>query len=99
MSVLFISHASSDHVAAEELCGRLKDHGFATERSIFLDFDGTAGIQAGQRWEQTLYRSIPPCRGLIVLCRRASRASRWCFMKRTHRGAIGKAVFPVKIEQ
>src|SRR5215471_6417619 len=99
MSILFISHSSSDHIAAEEMCGRLKDHGFATERSIFLDFDGTTGIQAGQRWEQTLYRSIRACRGVIVLCSRASMASRWCFMEMTHARALGKALFPVKIEE
>ncbi len=98
MSLLFISHSSKDAAAAQTLRDRLYDKGYSTEGSVFLDFDANAGIQAGQEWEQTLYRNIRASRAVIVLCSAASMASRWCFVEITNARALGKHLFPVKIE-
>ena len=96
MSLIFISHSSQDETAARELRDRLLAHGFSSEGSLFLDFDGSHGIKAGQDWEQALYRNVRACRAVIVLCSRASMASRWCFMEITHARALGKHLFPVR---
>ncbi len=95
VSAIFISHSSSDNAAAEELKERLAGEG---HYSIFLDFDPVDGIPPGREWEQELYRNIRGCRAVIVLCSRHSMASRWCFMEITHARALGKALFPVRID-
>ena len=94
MSLIFISHSSQDEAAATDLRDHLLAHGFSAEGSLFLDFDGSHGIKAGQDWEQALYRNVRACRAVIVLCSRASMASRWCFMEITHARALGKHLFP-----
>ena len=98
MSLIFISHSSQDRNEAGELRARLQAQGFSSEGSLFLDFDGRDGLRAGQDWEQALYRNIRACRAVIVLCSRASMASRWCFMEITHARALGKHLFPLKID-
>ena len=95
MSAIFISHSSRDDAAAAELKARLADQG---HRSVFLDFDPEDGIPAGRDWEQELYHRVRASRAVIVLCSRASMASRWCFMEITHARALGKHLFPVKVE-
>jgi TIR domain/AAA ATPase domain len=98
LSLIFISHSSRDNAAAEELRDRLRQQGHSLEGSLFLDFDSQSGIRAGQNWEQTLYRNIRACRAVIILCSADSMKSRWCFMEITHARALGKNLFPVKIE-
>ena len=98
MSLLFISHSSKDNAVAAEIRDRLFGQGYSTEGSIFLDFDAGAGIQSGQLWEQTLYRNIKASRAVVVLCSEASMASRWCFVEITHARALGKHLFPVKVD-
>jgi hypothetical protein len=98
VSLLFISHSSADNAAAEDLRRRLSNLGFSSEHSLFLDFHTGAGIQAGEKWEPTLYPQIRACRAMIVLCSRASMSSRWCFMEVAHARSLGKQIFPVKIE-
>jgi WD40 repeat protein len=98
VSLIFISHSSKDNAAAEELRDRLQQQGYSSEGSIFLDFDSADGIKAGQGWEQALYRNIRACRAVIVLCSKDSMDSRWCFMEITHARALGKQLFPVKID-
>lgn len=95
MSAIFISHSSRDDAAAAELRERLAGQG---HRSVFLDFDPEDGIPAGRDWEQELYHRVRASRAVIVLCSRHSMASRWCFMEITHARALGKHLFPVKIE-
>ena len=96
MSAIFISHSSKDNQVADEIRHWLAEQG---HRSVFLDFDPANGIPAGRDWEQELYRGIRACRAVIVLCSRHSMASRWCFMEITHARALGKHLFPVKIEE
>lgn len=95
MSAIFISHSSRDGAAAQEVLDWLESQG---HRSVFLDFDPEAGIPAGRDWEQELYRQIRVSRAVIVLCSKHSMASRWCFMEITHARALGKSVFPVRID-
>ncbi len=95
MSRIFISHSSRDAAAAAELRERLRGLG---HRSLFLDFDPADGIPAGRDWERELYRGIRACRAVVVLCSRSSMASRWCFMEVTHARALGKELFPVRID-
>jgi WD40 repeat protein len=95
MSSIFISHSSKDNATAEEMRSWLAARG---HHSVFLDFDPANGIPAGRNWEQELYRNIRSCRAVIVLCSEHSMSSRWCFMEITHARALGKHLFPVKID-
>ena len=95
LSALFISHSSRDNAAAAELVAWLRERGFP---SLFLDFDPEMGIPAGRHWEQELYRQLRACQGVIVLCSPHSMASDWCFVEITHARALGKHLFPLRIE-
>lgn len=96
MSAIFLSHSSADDAAAEEIRRWLAEKG---HQSVFLDFDPANGIPAGRDWERELYRNIRLCRGVIVLCSEHSMASRWCFVEITHARALGKHLFPVRIDR
>jgi WD40 repeat protein len=95
VSAIFISHSSRDASVSKEVMDRLFAQG---HRSVFLDFDPAAGIPAGRDWEQELYRRLRACQAVIVLCSEHSMASHWCFAEITHAKALGKQVFPVKVE-
>jgi hypothetical protein len=95
MSSIFISHSSRDNATAAEISAWLDDKG---HRSVFLDFDPATGIPAGRDWEKELYRQIRTCRAVIALCSEAWMASRWCFMELTYARALGKHVFPLRID-
>jgi len=95
MSDIFLSHSSQDNAAAAELMARLAGAG---HDSVFLDFDPAAGIPAGRDWERELYDRLRDCQAVIVLCSESSMASRWCFVEIAHAKALGKHVFPVKVD-
>jgi len=95
MSSIFLSHSSQDNAIAKEVKARLDEWG---HRSVFLDFDPEQGIRAGRDWEKELYAQLRECHAVIVLCSHASMASRWCFVEITHAKALGKDVFPIKID-
>ncbi len=95
MSSIFLSHSSRDNAIAKEVKARLEQWG---HRSIFLDFDPDDGIPAGRDWEKELYAKLRECRAVIILCSQASMASRWCFAEMAHAKALGKEVFPIKID-
>lgn len=95
MSSIFLSHSSQDNAIAERVKARLEQWG---HRSVFLDFDPADGIPAGRDWEKELYAKLRECRAVIVLCSHASMDSRWCFAEITHAKALGKPVFPIKID-
>ncbi len=95
MSAIFISHSSRDDRVAGEIRDWLDGQG---HRSVFLDFDPADGIPAGRNWEQELYREIRACRAVVVLCSQHSMASRWCFVEITHARALGKHLFPIRID-
>jgi WD40 repeat protein len=95
MSAIFISHATEDRAAAEHLCARLHEAGF---ESLFVDFSERKGIGAGVDWEREIYRKLRSCRCLIALCTQTSLRSRWCFAELTHARALGKSIFPVRLD-
>ncbi|MEO5734352.1 MAG: TIR domain-containing protein [Rubrivivax sp.] len=95
MSAIFISHSSRDDAFADELKTWLYEQGY---RSLFLDFDPADGIPAGRHWEQELYRQLRACHAVIVLCSEASMESDWCFAEITHARALGKLIFPLRID-
>ena len=95
MSSIFLSHSSHDNGIAGQVKVRLEQWG---HRSVFLDFDPEHGIPAGRDWEKELYAKLRECRAVIVLCSHASMASRRCFAEITHAKALGKSVFPIKID-
>ncbi|NGZ95285.1 MAG: hypothetical protein CV089_03975 [Nitrospira sp. WS110] len=95
MSSIFLSHSSKDNTIAAQVKTRLEEWG---HRSIFLDFDPADGIPAGRDWEKELYAKLRECRAVIVLCSNTSMASRWCFAEIAYAKALGKEVFPIKID-
>lgn len=95
MSSIFLSHSSKDNGIADQVNVRLEQLG---HRSVFLDFDPENGIPAGRDWEEELYAKLRECRVVVILCSHASMASRWCFAEVTHAKALGKPVFPIKID-
>jgi formylglycine-generating enzyme required for sulfatase activity len=95
MSSIFLSHSSQDNGIAGHVKVRLEQWG---HRSVFLDFDPANGIPVGRDWEKELYAKLRECRALIILCSHASMASRWCFAEITHAKAMGKPVFPIKLD-
>ena len=95
MSTLFLSHASADAEASARLKRWLEGRG---HRSLFLDFDPQAGIPAGRDWERELYLQLKSCRALIILCSRASMASKWCFAELAIARSLGKPIFPLLVE-
>jgi len=95
MSSIFLSYSSKDNAIAAQVKARLGQWG---HQSVFLGFDPEVGIPAGRDWEKELYAKLRECRAVIVLCSHASMASRWCFAEVTHAKALGKLVFPIKID-
>lgn len=95
MNAIFIIHSSKNNEIADELKTLLQTQGY---HSIFLDFDPADGIPAGREWEQELYGQLRSCQAVIVLCSKDSMTSNWCFAEITHAKALGKSVFPVKID-
>lgn len=95
MSTLFISHSSRDNVAAAQLQAQLERQG---HRSVFLDFDPDAGIQAGVSWERTLYTKLRACRAVIALCSDSYLASQWCFAEIALARMEGKDLFVLQID-
>lgn len=74
---------------------KLGEHGYV---AIFLDVDPDYGIAAGKEWERALYHHLAVCRAVIALCSAAFMRSRWCFAEVVQAKALGKEIFPVKIE-
>jgi WD40 repeat protein len=95
MSNLFISHSSRDNQAAKDLQGRLAGKG---HRSVFLDLDPEAGIQAGVSWERTLYTKLRACRAVVALCSDSYLRSQWCFAEIALARMEGKEIFALQIE-
>ena len=65
---------------------------------MFLDFDPEDGIPPGRDWEEDLYHQLQTCQAMIILCSPHSVESRWCFAEITHARALGKFIFPLKID-
>jgi len=73
----------------------LRAEGYA---ALFVDFDPVEGISAGRDWERELYVQLRKADGLIFIASAESIASSWCFAEVSLARALGKPVFPVRIE-
>jgi len=95
MSAIFVSHSSRDMAFVDELRRRLVTQG---HRSVFIDYDPEFGIPIGREWEKEIYQRLRSCQGVIVVCSVSSMGSRWVFAEVTQAKALGKHIFPVKID-
>lgn len=95
MSSIFISHSSRDNEIAKELALRLAEQ---QHHSVFLDLDPEKGIQAGQSWEQTLYRKLRAASAVICLCTDDYIKSHWCFAEVALARMEGKHLIALKVD-
>lgn len=95
MTSLFVSHSGRDRGATEQVRDWLRAEGYA---ALFVDFDPDEGIHAGRDWEHELYVQLRRSDGVVFLASAASTTSRWCFAEVSLARALGKPVFPVRIE-
>ena len=96
MTAIFISHSSADQRVAREVAERLAARGF---ESVFLDVLPEGGLMPGVDWERELYRKLRRCRALIALSSEHSLHSQWCFAEVAQARAMGKVVFPLRLDQ
>src|SRR3954447_1947321 len=92
MPAIFISHSSQDRVVSAEMMKVLARLGFGR---VFLDFDKTTGLGAGENWEKRLYEELTRCHAVVLLLTPAWLASKWCFAELTQARALGKMILPV----
>ncbi len=95
MALIFISHSSRDNQIVTTVAKQLKDGGFD---SIFLDFDETEGILAGEEWEKRLYSEIKRSHAVIVILSQNWLDSKWCFAEYTQARALGKEILPLLVD-
>ena len=95
MPLLFISHSSKDKAEAVQLLHWLESQGFD---SLFLDSDAQHGIKAGSDWEKTLYREMHRSHAFIFLLSDHWISSQWCNFEFMQARALGKAIFPLRIQ-
>ncbi len=95
MALIFISHSTKDKAEALQLMHRLESQGF---ESLFLDSDARHGIAAGSEWEKVLYREIQRSHALICLLSEHWLASQWCGFEFMQARALGKSIFPLRIQ-
>ncbi|SEA90917.1 Tetratricopeptide repeat-containing protein, partial [Thiothrix caldifontis] len=92
---IFISHSTHDKAEALQLMQWLESQGF---ESLFLDSDARHGIAAGSEWEKVLYREIQRSHALICLLSDHWLASQWCGFEFMQARALGKTIFPLRIQ-
>jgi hypothetical protein len=95
MASVFVSHSSQDRAATEWVVARLRAAGFA---ALFVDFDPEQGIPAGRNWERDLYAQLRKTDAVVFLASEASVASQWCFAELSLARALGRPVFPVRLQ-
>jgi hypothetical protein len=95
MTSLFISHSSRDQAAAQRVHQWLRNAGY---QALFLDFEPSAGIPAGRRWEAELYAQLRRADGVIFLASADSVASKWCFAELSLARSLGRPVFPLRLD-
>ena len=94
MATVFVSHASTDGVLADEVCFWLQSEGHVP----FLDRDPHHGLAVGEPWEERLYRELRAADAMICLITRAYLASMWCHTEVGIAKAVGSLLLPVLAE-
>jgi len=95
MSLVFLSHSSSDNVAAVALGDWLKEEGWD---DVFLDLDPAQGIHPGERWERALYEQAASCEAVLFLVSRNWLNSEWCRREYELARKLNKRIFIVLID-
>src|SRR3712207_1552804 len=95
MAAVFVSHSSRDRAVTERVVARLRAAGFV---ALFVDFDPERGIPAARNWERELYAQLRKTDAVIFLASAASVASRWCVVEVCLARALGKPIFPLRLE-
>jgi WD40 repeat protein len=98
VSRVFISHASSDSVAARALKTWLEQAEPGLVDEIFLDLDRDAGIPAGVRWKEALRKANERCEAVICLISPRWDGSYECMTEYRTAEDRGKPIFPVRLE-
>ena len=94
MSTLFISYSTKDRLIANTVYTQLIKLGY---QPPFRDDHPSSGIPVGSEWEQELYRKLRLCKALVVLVSPRWLESNWCFAELAYARALGKALFPILI--
>ncbi len=95
MTTLFVSHSGTDRELTAGIRLWLKDAGYG---SLFVDFDPADGIAPGRRWETELYAQLRKADAVVFLATAASTVAPWCFAEVSLARALGRPVFPVRVE-
>ena len=93
---IFVSHSARDALVAEELILQMRAAGLVVDS--LHDFDPGKGIPAGQSWERELYARLRRADAVIFLASSASVSSSWNLAEIGLARALGRPVFPVRIE-
>lgn len=94
MARVFISYASEDRDAADEIAAWLRNAG----HDVFQDHDLLTGIHMGQDWRGRLYQELRRADAVVGVVSRASIASSWCAAELGIADAIGCRLLPVRID-
>src|SRR5688500_12204491 len=95
MASVFVSHSSRDRAVTERVVARLRDAGLA---ALFVDFDPEQGIPAGRSWERELYAQLRRSDAVVFLASEASVTSSWCLLEVGLARALGRPVFPLRLQ-
>ncbi len=95
MARIFLSHSSANDGEALALRDWLNAEGWD---DLFLDFDPTRGIAAGERWELALNEAANRCEAVLFLVSRAWLSSRWCMKELGLAAKLNKRIFGILIE-
>jgi formylglycine-generating enzyme required for sulfatase activity len=96
LSLIFLSHSSTNNSEAVALRDWLAGNGWKDE--IFLDLDPQRGIAAGERWERALNEAANRCEAVLFLVSRAWLGSGWCRKEYELAHRLNKRLFGVLIE-
>jgi hypothetical protein len=88
---LFVSCSEADLNQAKALCIRLKDSGFETW--LYKD-----KLLPSVKWSEEIDEAIKNCSGIILLLSKASMNSPYVTYEWSYAMGLGKAIFPVLLE-
>jgi len=96
VSLIFLSHSSTNNAEAVALRDWLASNGWKDE--VFLDLDPHRGIAPGERWERALNEAANRCVAVLFLVSKAWLASVWCRKELNLAHHLNKRLFGVLIE-
>ncbi|MES9831408.1 MAG: SUMF1/EgtB/PvdO family nonheme iron enzyme [Candidatus Thiodiazotropha sp. DIVDIV] len=94
MTSVFISHSHRDVSICYQVAGSLRNLGY----SVIVLGHPEHGLFIGDEWESSLYSHLKKCFAVVALCSKSMLESKWCFAEITHAKALGKPIFPMKLD-